>query len=203
MLFKEPDLLYLVNTEGTNEEDGMMAAYYDTFNISGRQVVLRNPEPEDAQAIIDLMNVLDTETVFLSREPGEFEMTLEKEQAFLAEQKASADTLYLVCLLDGKVVGTSRASSAGRRRFIHKATIGIALIQEACGLGIGRRMMNVLIAWGKERGLSHMDLQVDSGNLPALKLYMSLGFLVDGRKYRERKLADGTYRDDYIMHLPL
>lgn len=180
-----------------------MAAYYESFEVRGKQVVLRNPEPEDAQAVIDLMNALDSETVFLSREPGEFEMTLEKERDFLAEQKAAENTLYLVCLVDGKVMGTSRASSAGRRRFTHKATIGIALKQEVCGLGIGRRMMNVLIAWGKERGLSHLDLQVDSGNLPALKLYMSLGFVVDGRKYRERRLADGTYRDDYIMHLPL
>jgi len=180
-----------------------MAIYNDAFEVYGKQVVLRNPEPEDAQAMIELVNVLDTETVFLAREPGEFEMTLEKEQAFLAEQKASDNGLFLICLVDGKVMGSCQASSAGRRRFAHKATIGIALKQEVCGLGIGRRMMNVLIAWGKERGLSHMELQVDSGNLPALKLYMSLGFVMDGRKYRERKLADGTYRDDYIMHLPL
>ena len=180
-----------------------MATYHDLFENHGRQVVLRSPEPEDAQAMIDLVNTLDTETVFLAREPGEFEMTLEKEQAFLAEQKTSEGTLFLVCLVDGKVMGSCQAACMGRKRFAHKATVGIALKQEACGLGIGRRMMNALIAWGRERGLSHLELQVDSGNLPALKLYLSLGFVVDGLKFRERKLKDGTYRDDYIMHLLL
>ena len=180
-----------------------MALYHEEFTVHGHQVVLRNPEPEDAQSMIDLVNALDTETVFLAREPGEFEMSLEKEHEFLAEQKASESTLFLICLVDGIVSGSCQASSPARRRFRHKAMVGIALRQAVCGLGIGRKMMNALIAWGKERGLSHLELQVDSGNLPALKLYMSLGFLIGGCKYHERKLADGTYRDDYIMYLPL
>ena len=180
-----------------------MALYHEEFSTHGHQVILRNPEPEDAQNMIDLVNALDTETVFLAREPGEFEMTLEKEQDFLASQKASESTLFLVCLVDGKVMGSCQASCPARRRFRHKAMVGIALRQAVCGLGIGRKMMNALIAWGKERGLSHLELEVDTGNLPALKLYMSLGFLVGGCKYHERKLADGTYRDDYYMYLPL
>lgn len=180
-----------------------MALYHEEFMIHGHQVILRNPEPEDAQNMIDLVNALDTETVFLAREPGEFEMTMEKEQDFLASQKASESTLFLVCLVDGKVMGSCQASCPARRRFRHKAMVGIALRQAVCGLGIGRKMMNALIDWGKERGLSHLELEVDTGNLPALKLYMSLGFLVGGCKYHERKLTDGTYRDDYYMYLPL
>lgn len=180
-----------------------MALYREEFVVQGRQVVLRNPEPEDAQSMIDLVNALDTETVFLAREPGEFEMTLEKEQEYLAEQKASESALFLVCLVDGKVMGSCQASCPARRRFRHKAMVGIALRQEVCGHGIGRKMMNALIAWGKERGLSHLELEVDCGNLPALKLYMSLGFLVGGCMYHNRKLSDGTYRDDYYMYLPL
>jgi RimJ/RimL family protein N-acetyltransferase len=180
-----------------------MAIHYESFEVQGKQVVLRNPEPEDAQSMIDLVNALDTETIFLAREPGEFEMTLEKEQTFLAEQKESESTLFLVCLVDGKVMGSCQASCMTRRRFRHKASVGIALRQTVCGLGIGRKMMNALIAWGRERGLSHLELTVDSANLPALKLYMSLGFLVGGCQYRARKLADGTYRDDYYMYFPL
>ena len=180
-----------------------MSIHYEVFEIQGKQVVLRSPEPEDAQAMIDLVNALDTQTVFLAREPGEFTMALEKEETFLLEQKEAENSLFLICLVDGVVMGSCQASSAPRKRFSHKASIGIALKQEVCGLGIGRKMMNTLITWGKARGFSHMELQVDSGNLPALKLYLSLGFVVDGCKYRERMLADGTYRDDYIMHLPL
>lgn len=180
-----------------------MAIYHEEFEVQGKKAVLRNPEPEDAQSMIDLVNALDIETVFLAREPGEFEMTPEKEQAFLKEQKESENTLFLVCLVDGKIMGSCQASCYTRKRFRHKAMVGIGLRQAVCGLGIGRKMMKVLIAWGKERGLSHLELEVDCRNLTALKLYMSLGFLVGGCKYHERKLADGTYRDDYYMYLPL
>ncbi len=180
-----------------------MAMYYEEFEVKGRKVVLRNPEPEDAQGMIDLVNALDTETVFLAREPGEFEMTLEKEQEFLSAQKTSDSSLFLVCLVDGMIAGSCQASCPARRRFQHKAMVGIALLQSVCSLGIGWKMMNALIAWGKERGLSHLELEVDTGNLPALKLYMSLGFLVGGTNYHARRLADGTYRDDYYMYLPL
>jgi ribosomal protein S18 acetylase RimI-like enzyme len=180
-----------------------MAIHHESFEVQGKRVVLRNPEPGDAQSMIDLVNALDTETVFLAREPGEFEMTLEKEQAFLTEQKESENALFLVCEVDGKVMGSCQASCFTRRRFRHKAVVGIALLKAVCGLGIGRKMMNSLISWGKERGLSHLELEVDSKNLPALKLYMSLGFLVGGIKYHARRLADGTYRDDYYMYLPL
>ena len=180
-----------------------MAAYYEAFEAEGRHVVLRNPEPEDAQGMIDLVNALDGETVFLSREPGEFEMTLEKEQAYLAERKASEDSLFLVCEADGVLMGSCQAACGSRRRVSHKATVGIALRQAVCGLGIGGKMMEALIAWGKGKGLSHLELEVDCGNLPGLKLYLRLGFLVGGRKYRARRLADGSFRDDYYMYLPL
>lgn len=42
--------------------------------------------------------------------------------------------------------------------------------------GFGRQMMHALLQWGRENGAQDAFLQVMQDNLPALKLYESLGF---------------------------
>lgn len=180
-----------------------MALHYEEFTARGQQVVLRNAGPEDAQSMIDLVNALDGETSFLAREPGEFAITLEKERELLSQWKESDTTLFIVARVDGTVAGSCQASCPGRKRYCHKANVGIALREAYCGLGIGRRMLEALIAWAKEARLSHLELTVDCVNTRAVKLYTSLGFQVSGRLYRDKKMADGSYRDSYVMYLPL
>ena len=180
-----------------------MALYHEEFAAHGHQVILRNAEADDAQSMIDLVNALDNETTFLAREPGEFTIPLDKEQELLSQWKESDTTLFIVAQVDGAIVGSCQASCPGRKRYCHKATVAIALREAYCGLGIGRRMLQTLINWAKEARLSHLDLTVDCVNTRAVKLYTSLGFQVSGRLYRDKKMADGSYRDSYVMYLPL
>lgn len=180
-----------------------MALYCESFEAKGCKVTLRNAEPEDAQALIDLVNACDRETTYLSREPGEFDLTPEKERELLARWKESKTNLYLAAQVEGKIIGSCQASCPAKKRYAHKASVAVALRQEYCGLGIGRRMLLILAAWGRENGLSHLELEVDTENLRAVKLYTDVGFQVSGRKYRDKRLADGTYRDSYLMYLPL
>ncbi|HMP41173.1 MAG TPA: GNAT family N-acetyltransferase, partial [Roseiflexaceae bacterium] len=42
--------------------------------------------------------------------------------------------------------------------------------------GYGRRLMHGIMAWAARRGASHTYLQVVETNLPARRLYASLGF---------------------------
>lgn len=44
------------------------------------------------------------------------------------------------------------------------------------GKGIGRKLMQGALAWTREAGAVHAAIQVVSDNLPAVKLYHSLGF---------------------------
>ena len=39
---------------------------------NGKNVIVRKPNEEDAEAIINVMTIADTETLFLARNPGEF-----------------------------------------------------------------------------------------------------------------------------------
>lgn len=42
----------------------------------GQQLIMRTPDLEDAEALVDLMKTLDSETKFLAREPDEFSFTV-------------------------------------------------------------------------------------------------------------------------------
>ncbi|MFM0499838.1 GNAT family N-acetyltransferase [Paraburkholderia caffeinilytica] len=76
------------------------------------------------------------------------------------------------------VVGLLRSRSDKER---HKASvIGMYVAPEAAGRGVGRALLNELLARAAQiQGLRQIQLMVGSRNEPARKLYESLGF----RKY--------------------
>jgi len=48
--------------------------------------------------------------------------------------------------------------------------------------GVARRLMQALIAFAREQNLSFLDLHVFEQNLPAIRLYKSLGFKEEHRE---------------------
>lgn len=47
---------------------------------NGKEVTIRKPRIEDAEAIINVMTIADTETLFLARNPGKFCTSVEREK---------------------------------------------------------------------------------------------------------------------------
>ena len=50
---------------------------------NGKNVLIRKPTVEDAEAIINIMTIADTETLFLARNPGEFCTPVEREKQII------------------------------------------------------------------------------------------------------------------------
>ena len=68
--------------------------------------------------------------------------------------------------------------------------------------GIGRALMNELLAWARSNpNVDKVELQVRSSNEAAIALYRSLGFVEEGRKTKRLKIAPGEYLDDVYMAL--
>lgn len=56
--------------------------------------------------------------------------------------------------------------------------------------GLGRQLLQGLLQWAAQQGATHTDLQVTGSNLPAQRLYTSLGFqAVYGYHYRVRAVG--------------
>ena len=68
------------------------------------------------------------------------------------------------------------------------------------GEGIGRALLAAAIAWATEtEAVEKLSLSVFSDNVRAIALYEAAGFVVEGRREREYRMSDGSYRGDVLM----
>lgn len=169
--------------------------------LKGKNIKIRNAEPEDAVNIIEHINIVDKETIFLAREPGEFNVTIEKEVELIKHKKKCPYSIFLIAEIEDEIVGTCSLNGYSRKRFSHSAEIAIAIRKKYWGNGIGKQMMEQAINWGKENNIERITLEVDIKNIRAINMYINLGFNIEGKLENNTKLADGTYRSSYIMAL--
>ena len=178
-----------------------MAQYNKTMNIKGLEVIIRNPEETDAQQMVNLIKLVDTESTFLAREQGEFTTSVEKEKELIRFWKETEFKLFLVAEVNEKIVATCEIAINSRKRYKHKGGLAIAIIKEYWGRGIGRSLIESCISWCKDASLEKIELTVDSDNERAFSLYEKLGFIVEGKIIKTRKLPNGIYKDSYQMAL--
>lgn len=82
----------------------------------------------------------------------------------------------------------------------HIGVLGIGILPEFRGKGIGRQLMRATIEKAKQRGLTRIELTVREQNKNAIELYKKLGFEIEGLKRNAAKV-DGVYENIYMMAL--
>lgn len=169
------------------------------IQLGGHELLLRCAREEDAQRLLDYLKTTSGETRFLIREPDEVTMTEEDERRFIRMQNESERNVMLLAFYDGEFAGNGSLMGMGPSRYRHRAGVAIALFQAYTGLGIGRAMMEALLAIAREHGIEQVELEVVADNARAIALYKKLGFEVYGTMPRNMKYRDGTYADVYWM----
>lgn len=167
---------------------------------NGKSVIIRKPNVEDAEAIINVMTIADTETLFLARNPGEFCTPVEREKQIIENVLADNDVEWFVAEYENKVIGQCSVGLVRRNaRYRHRAEVAFVILQDYCNLGIGGKMMEECIKWCKEKGVTQVELDVVKNNEKALKMYQCFGFEIIGTKENALRYQDGTYADEYLM----
>lgn len=169
------------------------------IQLGGHELLLRCAREEDAQRLLDYLKTTSGETRFLIREPDEVTMTEEDERRFIRRQNESERDVMLLAFYDGEFAGNGSLMGMGPSRYRHRAGVAIALFQAYTGLGIGRAMMEALLAIAREHGIEQVELEVVADNARAIALYKKLGFEVYGTMPRNMKYRDGTYANVYWM----
>ena len=106
-----------------------------------------------------------------------------------------------VVLSDGDVVGWCDVIRKAKRAvYSHCGTLGIGLLPEFRGQGIGRQLMRTTIEAAWQCGITRIELTVREHNPNAIALYKSLGFEVEGLQ-RNAVRIDGQYQNVYVMAL--
>jgi RimJ/RimL family protein N-acetyltransferase len=122
-----------------------------------------------------------------------------KQRAVLAEAHAKHNALALVALDGDRIVGNLLFEGGDRPRIRHGGEFGISVLQAYAGQGVGRAMLEALIAWAEGSGVVRkLDLRVRSDNLAAIRLYERLGWKVEGLITRDLCI-DGVFHDALYM----
>lgn len=163
---------------------------------TGREVILRNAQVEDADNLIKYLKVTASETPYLIREPDEIAITLEQEQTFIKRQMDAERELMLIATIEGRHAGNCSLMSIGNyQRYSHRCEVAIALYQDYCGAGIGKVMLETILEVAKKVGYEQAELEVIADNEQAISLYEKLGFRKYGQFPNNMKYRNGQYAD--------
>ena len=88
----------------------------------------------------------------------------------------------IVALDSGRVVGWCDITPHQRQTTWHCAALGMGVVKEYRHAGIGGRLIHAALSKAKALGLQRIELEVFEENLPAIALYKSVGFQIEGRK---------------------
>jgi RimJ/RimL family protein N-acetyltransferase len=106
-----------------------------------------------------------------------------------------------VLAVDGdNVVGWCDVVRDWREGFRHGGHLGMGLVPQYRGRGIGERLARGAIEAAFAAGMERIELEVFSSNVAAIALYDKLGFALEGVKKRARKIDD-AYDDNLMMAL--
>jgi RimJ/RimL family protein N-acetyltransferase len=161
----------------------------------GRVAVVRAAIPADAERWIANLNAIGSERVYILTET--FARTPEE----IREQFRTADpneVLWLAAEIDGTVVGGADFHRGRRPKCAHTASLGVALLPEARGVGLGAAMLSAGIDWARRSGITKLKLGVFATNDRAIALYRKLGFVEEGRLRGEARI-EGEDVDEVLM----
>lgn len=101
--------------------------------------------------------------------------------------------------VEGKrVVGWCDIFPEENPRMSHRGGLGMGLLPEYRGKGLGGKLLDATLQHGKKFGLEKVELHVYASNTSAIALYKKHGFEQEGLVKKYRKL-DGQYFDCLLM----
>lgn len=88
--------------------------------------------------------------------------------------------------------------------FKHRATLGVSIHPDYRSLGLGKKLMQILIENMKKfDDIKIIELDVMTENIPAIKMYRSLGFKDAGIFPKTFILSNGKVVGNLTMYLEL
>ena len=122
---------------------------------------------------------------------------LERVQQFVVDG-LEKDAVQFVALDGGRVVGWADIFPDWAPALAHRGHLGMGVLPEYRGRGLGTRLLAACIAKATAQGLTRIELETRTDNTAAIGLYRESGFIEEGRK-RWGMCIDGTCFDTVMM----
>ena len=99
----------------------------------------------------------------------------------------------LVAEVAGEVAGIAGVIRGDRPALRHVAELGITIGPFYRGVGVGRAMMLGIERWATRAGVTKLVLGVFDANVPAQRLYETLGYEVEGVERAAARFPEATF----------
>ncbi|MFL4472641.1 GNAT family N-acetyltransferase [Paeniglutamicibacter sp. MACA_103] len=164
---------------------------------SSRAITLRPPSEEDFDILFQIAADLTTWEERSAASPAPLGRDTFKARLSQADADGSAKSVRFVIDVDGAAVGS--VSLFDFDELARHAEVGIALVPEARGNGIGTEALSQIVEFAFVRcNLRRVHLQVIASNLGAIRAYEKAGFVIEGR-LRQHAWVRGNYEDIVVM----
>ena len=120
-------------------------------------------------------------------------VSLDQMRRFVGDGIA-ADVSHFVGLDGRRVVGWCDIFPGWAYAIQHCGTLGMGVLAQYRGRGIGKLLLLTCIAKARNRGITRVELEARADNVIAIRLYEEIGFVREGRK-RNGMRIDGAYFD--------
>lgn len=159
-------------------------------------IQIRQSNPHDANQIIAGINLICVEggAFYTSR----FVPSSVWSQVLYKPQDVP-DHLLAVAEWSGNFAGAGRLFPGPEHSYMrHVVELGMFVLPTYRRQGVGRALLNWMLAWAKRQAYEKVTLDVFATNTPALKLYHSIGCVEEGRQKRQIKVDER-----YIDRIPM
>ncbi len=167
----------------------------------GTELLVRSARSGDGDAFLDYLDEVAGESDNLTFGRGEKEL-FTNEDAYMETIATSPNSLFLLAIIDGSIVGGLNFCSDSRPKLSRSGEFGIRVRKAWWGKGIGAALLQVLVDWAPSADIGKINLQVRVDNIRAIALYRRFGFLDEG-VIRHQIAIDGMYHDLLWMGLKI
>ena len=144
---------------------------------------------EDAEALIEYTKKVGKETNFLSFGEEGLELSIQQEELYIQSVLESENQMMLLAKLGQEIIAVD-----SKEKFQHVGELGISILKEYWGQGLGSALMEELLSWAKDYSpLEKIKLAVVKENVTAIALYKKFGFKVVAIEEKEMKVNSQYY----------
>lgn len=167
-----------------------------------QKIILREATFEDAEQLRHVTKEYVEESEYIPYVKDEFNISLEDEQRYIQSFSDSDNSILLLAVNEGKIIGCMNINGENRQMMRHGGRIGIGMLKKWRGKGVGTALFEYAIKWAKEKSpIEILSLETFSINKTGQALYRKFGFEQTGTIPRHIKLSHEKYADSLIMSL--
>ena len=137
--------------------------------------LIRNTEITDAEELLEYYKIMGGQSNNNSFGSEGLYTDVEKLKEDIKEVSQAKCGLWLLVIVDGNIIGMGKLEPRPRR-FSHRSTFAINVLEKYWHRGIGTALSEKLICHAKECGTEIVELLVNVDNVYARRIYNKLGF---------------------------